>query len=73
MARLTLFNRNFWLTLLTLGLLAALVGGCTREVIVEVPQEVVVEKEVVKEVPVQMVVEREVVPKCLKRWWSSNR
>ncbi len=61
MERLTFFDRNLWLVLLTLGLLAALVGGCTREVVKEVPRDVVVEKEVVKEVPVEVVVEREVV------------
>ena len=36
-------------------------GACTKEKIVEVPVEKVVEKEVVKEVPVEKVVEKEVV------------
>ena len=48
-------------TLLSLGLVALLMMGCTREVVKEVPVEVVVEKEVVREVPVQTVVEKEVV------------
>ncbi len=61
MSGLVWLNRNFWLTLLMLGLLSVLVVGCTREIVKEVPQEVVVEKEVVKEVPVEVVVSREVV------------
>ena len=35
--------------------------GCTKEVVKEVPTEVVVTKEVIKEVPVEVVVEREIV------------
>ena len=35
--------------------------GCTKEVVKEVPTEVVVTKEVIKEVPVEVVVEKEVV------------
>ena len=35
--------------------------ACTREVIKEVPKEIVVTEEVIKEVPVERVVEREVV------------
>ena len=61
MAQMVLFNRRLWLTLLTLGLLAALLGGCTREIVKEVPKEVIVEKEVVKQVPVEVVVERDVI------------
>ncbi len=58
-----LSGQRYWFLLLAMCLLAALVAGCTREVVKEVPREVVVEKEVVevKEVPVQVVVEREVV------------
>ncbi len=41
--------------------MAAALAACSREVIKEVPVEVVVEKEVVKEVPVQRVVEKEVI------------
>ena len=61
MAGLVWLNRNLWLTLLTLALLATLLGGCTREVVKEVPKEVIVEKEVVKRVPVEVVVERDVI------------
>ena len=52
-----------WLvpTMVTISLLSLLFAGCTREVVKEVPVEVVVEKEVVREVPVQTVVEKEVV------------
>lgn len=35
--------------------------GCTKEVVKEVPTEVVVTKEVIKEVPVEVVVEKEIV------------
>ena len=73
MAQMVLFNRRLWLTLLTLGLLAALLGGCTREIVKEVPKEVIVEKEVVKQVPVEVVVERDVIKEIPARWWSSNR
>ena len=57
------FKRPLWLSLLVISLLAILLVGCTREVVKEVPREVVVEKEVVEiqEVPVEVVVEREVV------------
>ena len=61
MVGLVWLNRNLWLTLLTLALLAVLLGGCTREVVKEVPKEVIVEKEVVKRVPVEVVVERDVI------------
>ena len=70
MARIGRFNRNLWAVLLTLGLLAVLACGpaaaqppqvVEKEVVVEVPRDVVVEKEVVREVPVSVVVEKEVV------------
>ncbi len=63
MAILAGHQKILWLTLLTLALLMLLAAACTREVVKEVPREVVVEKEVVKvqEVPVQVVVEKEVV------------
>ena len=35
--------------------------GCTKEVVKEVPTEVIVTKEVIKEVPVEVVVEKEIV------------
>lgn len=47
----------FALLLLSVSLL----GACTKEKIVEVPVEKVVEKEVIKEVPVEKVVEKEVI------------
>ncbi len=51
------------MVLVAVALLAVFLAGCTREVVKEVPQEVVVEKEVVevREIPVEVVVEREVV------------
>ena len=38
-----------------------LLGACTKEKIVEVPVEKIVEKEVIKEVPVEKIVEKEVI------------
>ena len=57
------FRSNLWLVLLAPALLCLIVVGCTREVVKEVPKEVVVEKEVVRvqEVPVEVIVERDVV------------
>lgn len=57
------FRSNLWLVLLAPALLCLMVVGCTREVVKEVPKEVVVEKEVVRvqEVPVEVIVERDVV------------
>ena len=54
-------GRCLLVTLLAAFVLVLLLAGCTREVVKEVPVEVVVEKEIVKEVPVQVVVEKEVV------------
>ena len=55
--------RTLGMVLLAVALLTVIQAGCTREVVKEVPQEVIVEKEVVevREVPVEVVVEREVV------------
>ena len=63
MVMLTGYRSNLWLALLVPVLLILLASGCTREVVKEVPREVVVEKEVVKvqEVPVEVVVERDMV------------
>ena len=57
------YRLNVWLALSVAVFFVLLASGCTREVVKEVPKEVVVEKEVVKvqEVPVEVVVEREVV------------
>ena len=57
----TVSSRWFPVLMLSAFLVGLLVTGCTREVVKEVPVEVVVEKEVVKEVPVQTIVEKEVV------------
>ena len=54
-------GRFFWATVFLISLVGLLLAGCAREVVKEVPVEVVVEKEVVREVPVQKVVEKEVV------------
>ena len=63
MTMLSFHKRNLWPVLMVPVLLVLLTGACTREVVKEVPRDVVVEKEVVKvqEVPVEVVVERDVV------------
>ena len=47
--------------LLSIPLFATSIMACTREVVKEVPVEIVVEKEVVKEVSIEIVVEKEVI------------
>lgn len=54
-------GRFIFSLMVAVGLLALFVTGCTREVVKEVPVEVVVEKEVVREIPRDVVVETEVI------------
>ncbi len=54
-------GRNFWAIVFLVLCVCLLTTGCTREVVKEVPVEVVVEKEVVREVPKEVVVIQEVV------------
>ena len=54
-------GKRLWISLLVLALFTVLAVGCTREVVKEVPREVVVEQEVVREVPREVIVEKEVV------------
>ena len=61
MLEISSYRKFFWFALLVSVLLTTMAVSCTREVIKEVPVEVVVEKEVVREIPVQTVVEKEVV------------
>lgn len=54
-------GRFIFSLMVAVGLMALFVTGCTREVVKEVPVEVVVEKEVVREIPRDVVVETEVI------------
>ncbi len=61
MTRSIFAGRYFWATVFIISCVGLLLAACTREVVKEVPVEVVVEREVVREVPVRDVVEIEVV------------
>ena len=55
------FSMAWCISSLLLLLISLSLIGCTREIVAEVPVEVVVEKEVIREVPVEVVVVKEVI------------